>query len=397
MIKKFLLPLAFCIMLTLAAFATEAADISGEVNITAENLQKSVMLDRKITTASSGEDVTITLESQVPMGGVWLRYSAAPIGAALDGKPISENGFFSEYIELGGKKSAVFTFEAVTICEFYVYSEGVLPSEVQLWEVGQNETDLMLFAAHSDDDQLFFAGLIPYYIARDDVDVKVCFLTTPYQDISRVQELLAGLWHCGLKTYPTILTLPDDWSESFDEAKRILERRGHSYDEISATVRDVLNTYKPQVLVLHDFKGEYGHGMHIFATNTIIDTIENAAEGDFVPNKIYVHLYKQNEIILPIDDPLDFFGGKSAFNVSQEAFRYHKSQHWTWFYGWIYGDNGETTKASQIRYCSPQKYGLYYSSEGADTGNDMLENIETYAAKREREEAERQAEESRLA
>ncbi len=394
--KKFLLPLVFCFLLTLAAFANEAVDISGDILITTENISAKSMLDGKTTTSSSGENVKISLESEVPMGGAWIRYSAAPHGAFLDGNPISQNGFWSEYVDLGGAKSAVITYEKAAICDLRVYSVGELPSEVQRWEVAKNETDILLFAAHSDDDQLFFAGLVPYYIARGNVDIKVCFFTTSYQDISRVQELLAGLWHNGLKVYPIILPFPDDYSESYDGALKNLERQGHTKEEISATLRDVLNRYKPSVTVLHDFKGEYGHGMHIFLTQTVVDIIESGEENDFKPSKVYVHLFAQNEIVLPIDEPLDYFGGKSAFNISQEAFRHHKSQHWTWFYDWIYGDNKEITKASQIRYCCPSKYGLYYSAVGNDTGNDMLENIETVKEKADRLEAERLAEEARL-
>ena len=394
MIKRFLLPLVFCTLLTLAAFANEAADISGDVTVTLENISRSALFDGKIKSAATGENVKITIESEMPLGGIWIRFSAAPEGAMLDGESIMPNGFWSEYIDLGGKTSATLTFDKISICDLRIYSVGELPSEVQRWEVAQYETDIMLFASHSDDDQLFFAGLLPYYVAKGNVDVKVCFFTTSYQDISRVQELLAGLWHCGVKNYPIIFPLPDDYSESFDGARKLLEKQGYTYDSVKAMVTDVLNTYKPLVVVLHDFKGEYGHGMHIFATSTIVDAIESAANGDFVPSKVYVHLYAQNEILLPIDEPLEYFENKTAFNVSQEAFQNHKSQHWTWFYDWIYGKNKEITKSSQIKYCCPAKYGLYFSSVGADTGNDMLENIETYAQKYERiakEEAERLA------
>ncbi|MBE6678931.1 MAG: hypothetical protein E7598_00245 [Ruminococcaceae bacterium] len=389
--KKFLLPLFVAVLtlsLSLFAFAAEATDVTGDVKLTVENIRKTRLTDGKIDTASSGKNVKIEIESEEPLGGIWLRYSAAPVGGYLDGETkIAENGFWSEFIPLE-KNSATLTFEEVTICEINVFSKGELPSEVQCWKVAQNETDLMLFSAHSDDDQLFFAGLIPYYIARGDVDVKVCFLTTSYQDISRVQELLAGLWHCGLKNYPTILPMPDEYSESYNRANTLLKRNGYAEEDAMALVRDVLNTYAPSVVVLHDFDGEYGHGMHRYAAKVVVDTVENASETDFTPKKIYVHLLAQNEITLPIDTPIEARDGKSAFNISQEAFGFHKSQHWTWFYDWIYGDNREITAASQIRTYNPAKYGLYMSVVGADSGNDMLENIETHAARRAREEAE---------
>lgn len=395
MIKRVFCTLVFCLLLFSHVYALEAEDITSSVEFTVCNIEQKPLLDGKVNTYAKGEDVEIAFLSDVPMGGAWIRYSAAPEGGRLNGKNVGENGFFSEYIDFGGEKKAVLSYSSASVCDIRVYSQGTLPDDVQVWEKGEEKADLLLFAAHSDDEQLFFAGLVPYYVAKDKVNVRVCFFTTPYQDISRVQELLAGLWHCGLRSYPDILPLPDDWSESYDEAKEILERHGYEYDGICAMIRERINKYCPKVLVLHDFEGEYNHGMHIFATNSIIDTVESGGEEDFCPEKIYVHLYKQNEILLPIDEPLDYFGGKSAFNVSQEAFRNHKSQHWTWFYDWIYGDDGNRTKASSIRYCTPVKYGLYYTSVGNDTGNDMLENVELYADIFAREEAERLAEESR--
>ena len=377
MIKKILFAIAICVLLVFSVSAENALDISGDVDITAEGIGKAAFLDRNLRTFSSGEAVAVSIKSETPIGGIWLRYSDTPKGGSLNGKVICEHGMWSEYIPIDGETEVILSFDRVALCELYVYSKGELPSEVQVFEFSQSETDLMLFASHSDDDQLFFAGLLPLYVAKGDVDVKVCFFTTSYQEISRVHELLSGLWHCGVKNYPIILPFPDEYSESFDGAKRLLEASGYPYDDIKQVIRDVLDTYKPQVVVLHDFRGEYGHGTHIFATATIVDVIESASDGDFTPHKVYVHLYKENEIALPIDEPLDALGGKSPFNISQEAFQNHKSQHWTWFYGWIYGKNGSITKASQITTYSPIYYGLYLSDVGADIGNDMLENIET--------------------
>ena len=172
-----LLTVVFTLSLALFAFAT-ASDITSDVKLTFENIRGTALTDQNIDTAASGQNVKITLESDTAIGGIWLRYNAAPVNGFLDdNKKIAENGFWSEYIEIG-KSNATFTFEEVTLCEINVYSEGELPAEVQRWEVAQNETDIMLFSAHSDDDQLFFAGLVPYYTARGDVDVKVCFFTT---------------------------------------------------------------------------------------------------------------------------------------------------------------------------------------------------------------------------
>jgi hypothetical protein len=75
--------------------------------------------------------------------------------------------------------------------------------------------------------------------------------------------------------------------------------------------------------------------------------------------------------------------------TQQHGFPCHKSQQWTWFYGWIYGKNEQITKASQIKTYNPSNFGLYHSTVGQDISkNDFLENITTYA-EQERLEQER--------
>ena len=91
----------------------------------------------------------------------------------------------------------------------FVFSEGKTPDYVQKWEVGEPETDLLLCATHSDDDQLFFAGLIPYYAGHMGLRVRVAYFVNHYDTYNRTHELLDGLWHCGLKYYPDISPFPD--------------------------------------------------------------------------------------------------------------------------------------------------------------------------------------------
>ena len=112
--------------------------------------------------------------------------------------------------------------------------------------------------------------------------------------------------------------------------------------------------------------------------------------------KAYIHLWQENEIIMNWDIPLEKFGGKTAFQVTQDGFMCHKSQHWTWFYGWIYGPANNITKASEILTYSPCRYGLFRSTVGADVkGGDMFENIPMSYAEIAAEEERQRLEESR--
>ena len=108
--------------------------------------------------------------------------------------------------------------------------------------------------------------------------------------------------------------------------------------------------------------------------------------------KTYIHLYDQNKIVLDFDVPLEHFGGKSAFQMSQLAFKCHVSQQrWSMFTDWIYGKNKEITRAAQITTYNTAHYGLYSSTVGADVAkNDIFENLSEYLFREELEEKDAQ-------
>lgn len=366
--------------MSLISYAAPATDITAEADISATGISLSKITDNNISTHSNGTEVKITCTADTPLEGIYIKFNKIPTEGTLNGTTaVSENGFLHEFIHLNGKTSFTLEYKEADICDIFLYSSGELPKDVQLWKKGENETDLLLCATHSDDDQLFFAGLLPLYAGEKGLRVRVAYFINHYDTYNRTHELLDGLWHCGVTLYPDISPFPDGYSESSQGAMKFLSSKGIAYENILDFQRNLLNKYKPQVVVLHDFKGEYGHGAHILNTESFVEVCENPENGQYVPKKIYIHLYDKNTVKLDIDTPLSSFGGKSAFNVSQEAFMFHKSQHWTWFYKWIYGTNSSIKKASQINKYNPALYGLYYSSVGNDTGtNDLFENVVTY-------------------
>ena len=370
---------AFSILLSINSFAQTAEDITGKCEVICSGVVKERICDNNVATHSSGQNITISIKSDESIGGIYLKYNNhAPVSGTLnDTVKIATNGFVHEFIDIDNSNEAKLSFDSADICDIFVFSEGEIPSDVQRWETGDEETDILLCATHSDDDQLFFAGLLPYYAGHKDVNVRVAYFINHYDTYNRTHELLDGLWHCGVKNYPDISSFSDGYSESYKGALSFLENKGHSYQDIFDFQKSLLEKYKPLVVVLHDFEGEYGHGAHILNAKSFIDVCENGET--YVPEKIYVHLYSDNQIKLPIDESLDSFDGKTAFQVSQEAFGFHKSQHWTWFYGWIYGKGTKITSSTQIQTYNPAQYGLYYTRIGEDTKqNDMLENVVVY-------------------
>ncbi len=317
-----------------------------------------------------------------------------------DGKKavtVGKNGFLHEYIDVvslfgNAPQTLTLSFDNdVYIVDVYGFTEGQLPDWVQRWEAPLEKADILLLSSHSDDEQLFFAGILPYYAGERDVDVQVVYLISHFDTHDRPHEQLNGLWTVGVRNYPIISDFPDLYSESLDGAISAFKAKGYTYEDFTAYIVENIRRFKPQVLITHDIEGEYGHGTHIYCTDVVMNTLPSTADSSFYPEsakkwgtwdvpKTYLHLYGENQITMDWDTPLSAFDGKTAFEMTVEGFECHKSQHWTWFYDWIYGtDRRPVTKASDIKDYSPCLYGLYRTTVGADVkGGDFLENITPY-------------------
>ena len=304
-----------------------------------------------------------------------------------------------EYLEvcidvssLGSSALSLAFIGNVNVCDIYAFGEGELPAWVQRWEPPCERADLLLVSTHADDDQLYFAGILPYYAGELGYEVQVAYFTDHVAEPYRRHELLKGLWSVGVRHYPVIGAVPDAYSTSEAGAVDKLNAAGMSRDDALLQQLRLLRRFKPQVVVTHDLNGEYGHGQHRLCASTMLEAAELAADPESDPStvslygawnvpKLYLHLYPENRITLNWDFPLDAFGGQTAFQVSQQGFLCHMSQTNSTFEKWMFGENKEITQASQITEYSPCVYGLARSTVGADMNkNDFFENMTTYAA-----------------
>lgn len=386
----------------------------------------SFLFDNNTTSyKKSAGNTAITLENSDGIGSIYLllhkSYGSYTITDNTTGASINagENGFLHEYIDLaqgfGYAPTSVtigFSNGAVQLSEIYVFSEGTPPESVQIWEPSlDGGADILLLATHGDDDQLFFAGLLPLYAGELDCRVQVVYLTdhrSGFVDNARMHEMLNGLWAVGVEAYPVFGGFADfridDLKDTYDTYRYSY---GTSKDDLLSFVVEQIRRFRPQVIIGHDINGEYGHGMHMVYTDLLIQALELTADetqytdsaetyGTWDVPKTYLHLYGENQIVLDYDQPLDHFDGLTAFQATQKlGYPCHKSQQYTWFTRWINGNNGEITKATQITTYNPCHFGLYRSTVGEDVlKNDFLENITTYAQQEYLAQLDREAAES---
>lgn len=324
---------------------------------------------------------TITIENTEMFNYVYIIYYVESMTGTINYNNIStrvgENQFLHECIKLdeATNKITINYDDTVRIKEIFLFNE-TLPNWVQTWDKPLDNADILLFSTHSDDEHLFFAGLIPSMIASGK-NIQVVYLTHHNDNPKRLDEQLNGLWAVGLRNYPVLGAFPDAYSESLNGATNNLSYAGFSLDDVINFQIDIIKRFKPLVIVNHDEAGEYSHGQHILNTHALKEAL-NLLEDEYKPEKVYLHLYEENPITMNYDIPLEYYNGMTAYEVSKLGYAEHDSQQYTWFTDWLKGKNNEYTKATDIKTYSPTKFGLYYSKNGnyETLDNDLFYDVE---------------------
>lgn len=338
------------------------------------------------TVVAFEKDETLTVSSDLPMHGLYIKWNNNPKPWTLEAGDVQiecgQNGFLHEYVVIPeGASECVMHFSAYeSICEISAYSAGTVPGNVQRWEPSLKNADILVFSTHADDEILFLGGVLATYGGEFQKKIQLVYMCEFFTTSSiREHEKLDGVWLTGVRNYPVSGDFRDEYCETLDGAKRI-----YDFDKLKAFITENIRRFKPQVVVTQDENGEYGHGAHLILVDAVKAVIDNTKDATYYPQsaeifgvwdtpKTYLHIYKENGINMDLRHPVEAFGGKTALEILKEAYKLHVSQQWCWYYvADDYNDEGRPYKYS----CS--RFGLYRTTVGPDTGNDMLENVKTY-------------------
>ena len=321
------------------------------------------------------------ISSETPFSSIYFKWDFVPNGYTVQWESgnirAGAHGFLHEYIELPEpvtKVELVFDSEAEKrLCDVFLFTEGVAPAFVQLWEPPCAQADILVFPTHSDDETLFFGPLIAYYTLERELNVQTAFMVNHRYDLHRGHERLDALWALGMRLYPILGDAPDYAGTDLGETLYF-----YRYSPIFEWQVEQIRRFQPQVVVGHDINGEYGNGGHKVNTHYLIQAIEAAADPEQEPEtaerygvwdtpKFYLHLYKENQIILDVNtaisaDPEQ----RSAFRIAEDAFEFHRSQMHLPY---------RVRQGSEWWVYDSTLFGLYRTLVGADTGNDMMEHI----------------------
>lgn len=393
---------ALCIFAVcfLWAGATSAEDLSSSRAVLekSDSIRTGMLFDMDLETAQLlPENAFLTLESGEGISSLYLIFDRAYGHLTLtDGTGqeavVDTQGFLHAFFPLETlfescpkRLTVTFSDGEAQLNELRIFSPGAVPEWVQQWQmIPDGEADLLLFSTHGDDEQLFFAGLLPWYAGEKGFRVQVAYFTDHRNMTShRVHEMLNGLWAVGVRDYPVFGAFPDYYTFDMEDAYRFYAAEGYREDSLLAFVVEQLRRFRPLVAVGHDISGEYGHGMHRLYTDLLRKAIEISANPEVFPNlaeeygvwdvpKTYLHLYSEHPIVMDWDIPLEAFDGKTAYEVSRDlGFASHVSQQrdFAWYFRGF-------DRAADVTQYNPCYYGLYRSTVGADVQKqDFFENL----------------------
>ncbi len=377
--KVWMLLFALLLLLLPGAALGEAQDITGRCAFAYApgSVNRSAMRDQSYLTYYTGKYLEITAPAGAPCYGLYLSFAGREQPFAVECKNAEgewaqvirdERCYANSYLPLEGLEHFRIVprrEETLSIAEIHLLGEGEKPAWVQDWKPFEGKADLMVLSAHGDDELLFFGGVIPYYAGEMQKNVIVCYLTD--QTSCRRNELLDGLWLCGVRAYPKMGIFKDIKNNSLGDSYGFWGK-----EPVMEYVVSLVRKYQPDVVVTHDIRGEYGHGAHRVCADAAMQAFSLAAEADYRADlgeawqmkKLYLHLYRENQLTMDWRRPLAFFEGKTAFDIAKAAFACHASQRSN---GLIVQDWGDYAN---------NRFGLYASTVGLDTEkNDLFEHI----------------------
>lgn len=391
--KKWLIALLTLLALSLSvAFAAEANDITEDCKfkVCSSGRKYTLMTDKKYTSYWESNKIktpwiAITAPEGKPIAGLYVCFGNMPesweIQTSDDGTDWftavpGDTRFLHAYVALPQPAQHVrlaVTSEkktALRINDLFVLSEGDLPDWVQVWQPTEEKADILFLSTHPDDELIFFGGAIPTYAVEQQRKVVVAYFSR--SNTTRSSELLNGLWHMGVRTYPVIGNFKDSYAKNLKAAYKSAGGKG----KVNEWIVGLYRQYKPEVVVTQDTNGEYGHKQHMMiadaaqncialAANEDEFTASTIAYGTWQVKKLYLHLYPENQITFDWTVPLKSMNGATGIELAEEAYTLHKTQ----------ASSGMSVTETGMKYDN-RVFGLAFTTVGEDVRkDDFLENI----------------------
>ena len=242
----------------------------------------------------------------------------------------------------------------------FVAAHPAVSDIVPQWQAPPSKVTLLAVAAHPDDEAIFFGGALPYYAAVLQVPTMLISMTSGESggtDPSvREEELLNAAWIYGLRCRPLFGHFPDvalsnkvrnayprhtidatwdSWADGVlqGDGGDVAAGRTKAVNFLAEQIR----RYRPEVIITHALRGEYGHDNHKATTIAVIEAFSVAADPAAAPNlaglppwqtkKLYVHLCSTNKLFHSgWEERREELGGRTAREAAKDGLLAHGSQ-----------------------------------------------------------------------
>lgn len=244
-------------------------------------------------------------------------------GEMLETMPANPD-LLNEYFALPDRCKAVRIAgdKAFAVSELRVYDAVTPPEQLCVMAAQQPQPKAMLIAAHTADEAYDFGSLLPFFCGGD---AAIVFLSSESRQAK--QQAIENLYALGSRTQPVFADFP--------YYRTVLNIKGMyglvDKVDLSNWLIALLRRYQPGVLITHSALGEGGDGMHLLAATHVPLAAEQAADekkeyvsqrayGVWQVEAVYQHLEAGTAPLYDTRAPISAFGGKSALELSQEAF-----------------------------------------------------------------------------
>ena len=339
-----------CIVLLIAAIPPAAADTAAE-DLTDRcsfdfGSKKETGIDprffgKTVVTLKAGASFSFSWDEPLPDARLCLQWRNEPRDVALlqygaDGTLLSEETLppYPETVSplLPDARRAVIRNGAfdLRMQAAAVYGAGELPEPFHDWQELPAHVDYLLIATHPDDDVLYLGSIVPTYGAERGYVGTIVFVTNQNRD--RTSEAENGAWAMGLRVRPVFLGMRDVYRGATKSQRKLFP-----YDELLLRTVRVYRQLRPLVVFAQDLNGEYGHWQHKSTAKAAREAFALAADPTFDPEsaeeygtwqvqKLFLHLYRQNAVLIDAHTPLAAFDGRDAYEVACDAFLKHRTQ-----------------------------------------------------------------------
>ena len=231
------------------------------------------------------------------------------------------------------------------ISELGAYAPGRLSEKLPRFDAPLKNPALMLITGYPGDELLCFGGLLPTMVSQG-VPVQIMYLNGYNRE--RIEECLQTLWKMGIRNEPIFISTTA--KRSLDG--KILKSNWETAYSVSKELTNVLDVYRPSVIVTHGKTAVYPLLAEANATYAVFDGIYSKIKGRSWLKKVY--LVAENGT--KNSEKYDFSEGyDQSVSLFEEGYTSLKTFHYVPY--------------------SEDFYVLYHNTAGTEKKKDIMENI----------------------